>query len=137
MELVTAAQMRAIEQAAIESGAVTGLELMERTGRSVVAAIFEKWPEKAASPGKAVVLCGPGNNGGDGFVVARLLVENGWAVEVFFYGVQERLPPDAKVNHDRWVAFGSVTALSKMKAQLWSADLLVDALFGTGLTRPL
>ena len=82
-ELLTAAQMRAIEQAAIASGEVTGLELMERAGRGVVEAIFEEWPELKATSYRAVVLCGPGNNGGDGFVVARLLKDWGWEVEVF------------------------------------------------------
>ena len=57
-ELLTAAQMRAIEQAAIESGSVTGLELMERAGRGVVEAVFEEWPELAKAPHRAVVLCG-------------------------------------------------------------------------------
>ena len=88
-ELLTAAQMRAIEQAAIESGEVTGLELMERAGRGVVEAIFEEWPELAKTPHRAVILCGPGNNGGDGFVVARLLKEWGWEVEVFLTATLE------------------------------------------------
>ena len=102
-ELLTAAQMKAIEQAAIDSGEVTGLELMERAGRGVVEAVFEEWPEMAATSHKAVVLCGPGNNGGDGFVVARLLAEWGWEVEVFLYGDVDKLPPDAKVNYERWL----------------------------------
>jgi hydroxyethylthiazole kinase-like uncharacterized protein yjeF len=97
-ELLTAAQMRALEQAAIDSGEVTGLELMERAGRGVVEAIFEEWPELKATSHRAVVLCGPGNNGGDGFVVARLLKEWGWEVEVFLCGSAEKLPPDARVN---------------------------------------
>ena len=87
-ELLTAAQMRAVEQAAIESGEVTGLELMERAGRGVVEAIFEEWPELSKTSEAAVVLCGPGNNGGDGFVVARLLREWGWEVEVFCTATQ-------------------------------------------------
>ena len=94
-ELLTAAQMRAIERAAIESGEVTGLELMERAGRGVVEAIFAEWPELKAEPQRAVVLCGPGNNGGDGFVVARLLKERGWEVLVRFLGARDRQPPDA------------------------------------------
>jgi hydroxyethylthiazole kinase-like uncharacterized protein yjeF len=98
---LTAAQMRAIEQAAIESGRVTGLELMERAGRGVVQAILAEWPELATSRREALVLCGPGNNGGDGFVVARLLSERGWEVEVFLYGDPEKLPPDARVNYNR------------------------------------
>jgi ADP-dependent NAD(P)H-hydrate dehydratase / NAD(P)H-hydrate epimerase len=136
-ELLTAAQMRAIEQAAIDSGEVTGLELMERAGRGVVEAIFEEWPELAKTDHKAVVLCGPGNNGGDGFVVARLLKDWGWEVEVFLYGDREKLPPDAKVNCERWLEIGEVQAFAKAPKDTSAADLFVDALFGTGLDRPL
>ncbi|MCI2393396.1 NAD(P)H-hydrate dehydratase [Aliiroseovarius sediminis] len=133
-ELLTAAQMRAIEQAAIDSGEVTGLELMERAGKGVVEAIFEEWPELAKTSHKAVVLCGPGNNGGDGFVVARLLKEWGWEVEVFLYGDAEKLPPDARVNYERWEGHvGDVLTYQASKG--WGCDLLIDALFGTGLTR--
>ncbi|MEM0909324.1 MAG: NAD(P)H-hydrate epimerase, partial [Pseudomonadota bacterium] len=135
-ELLTAAQMRAIEQAAIESGAVTGLELMERAGRGVVEAIFEEWPELATTSHRAVVLCGPGNNGGDGFVVARLLKEWGWEVEVFLYGDPDKLPPDARVNYERWGEMGEVAALPN-NISSWSYDLILDALFGTGLRRGL
>lgn len=144
-ELLTAAQMRAVERAAIESGEVTGLELMERAGRGVVEAVFEEWPELAQAPHKAVVLCGPGNNGGDGFVVARLLKEWGWEVEVFLYGDAEKLPPDAKVNYERWREMGEVQSyLDEGGGAFWlepsewgPESLIVDALFGTGLTRPV
>jgi hydroxyethylthiazole kinase-like uncharacterized protein yjeF len=136
-ELLTAAQMRALEAAAIESGAVTGLELMERAGRGVVEAVFEEWPALAAGSYRAVVLCGPGNNGGDGFVLARLLKEWGWAVEVFLYGDAERLPPDARENYERWRALGEVAPLDAFLGREWGCDLLVDALFGTGLKRGL
>ena len=78
-EILTAAQMRAMESTAMASGAVTGLELMERAGAGLVEAILTTWPEyRAAAPSgrwRATVLCGPGNNGGDGYVVARLLAE--------------------------------------------------------------
>ncbi|MFO7772263.1 MAG: NAD(P)H-hydrate epimerase, partial [Roseovarius gahaiensis] len=136
-ELLTAAQMRAIEQAAIESGDVTGLELMERAGRGVIEAVFEEWPDLAKAPHKAVVLCGPGNNGGDGFVVARLLKDWGWTVQVFLYGDPAKLPPDAKVNYDRWCAIGQVGAIEAAPRFAHEEDLFVDALFGTGLARPL
>ncbi|TLP60500.1 NAD(P)H-hydrate dehydratase [Parasedimentitalea maritima] len=136
-ELLTAAQMRAIEQAAIESGEVTGLELMERAGQGVVEAIFEEWPELEGGDRKAVVLCGPGNNGGDGFVVARLLKERGCEVEVFLYGDADKLPPNAKANYERWSETGRVAPLSEYtRGEGWGCDLLVDALFGTGLSRP-
>lgn len=130
-ELLTAAQMRAIEQAAIASGQVTGLELMERAGRGVVEAIFEEWPELKATFHRAVVLCGPGNNGGDGFVVARLLKEWGWEVEVFLYGDPEKMPADARVNYERWKTLGPARPLDR--AGLDHADLVVDAIFGIGL----
>jgi hydroxyethylthiazole kinase-like uncharacterized protein yjeF len=137
-ELLTAAQMRAIEQAAIASGEVTGLELMERAGRGVVEAIFEEWPELRATSHRAVVLCGPGNNGGDGFVVARLLKEWGWEVEVFLYGDPERLPPDARVNYERWAGMGTITPHDRAAPDYSGCDgLVIDAVFGTGLTRPL
>ena len=145
-ELLTAAQMRAIEQAAIASGEVTGLELMERAGAGVLNAILQEWPDMAKSPQKAVVLCGPGNNGGDGFVVARLLKARGWDVEVFLYGEVEKLPPDAKVNAKRWMEMGAVLDItiiantftfSNAKSARKGTDVIVDALFGTGITRPI
>ncbi|MGX0879122.1 hydroxyethylthiazole kinase-like uncharacterized protein yjeF [Roseovarius sp. MBR-154] len=137
-ELLTAAQMRGIEQAAIESGTVTGLELMERAGRGVVEAVFETWPVLTQAPHKAVVLCGPGNNGGDGFVVARLLKEWGWEIEVFLYGHAAKLPPDAKANYERWQRLGCVEDLASVPiGQAEHSDLIVDAIFGTGLGRPV
>ncbi len=137
-ELLTAAQMRDIENAAIRSGKVTGLELMERAGQGVLDAIFAEWPELDRAGGRAVVLCGPGNNGGDGFVVARLLAEKGWTVEVFLYGDPDKLPADARVNYDRWCEMGKVKPLPRDGlAAFERTDLIVDALFGTGLRRPL
>jgi len=136
-ELLTAAQMRAVEAAAIASGEVTGLELMERAGRGVVEAVFEEWPELRATSHRAVVLCGPGNNGGDGFVVARLLKEWGWEVEVFLYGTPEGMPPDARVNYERWVGMGEVRDLPAFLESAEQYQIIVDALFGTGLTRGL
>ena len=136
-ELLTAAQMRAIEAAAIASGEVTGLELMERAGRGVVEAVFAEWPELQAGSFRAVVLCGPGNNGGDGFVVARLLREWGWEVEVFLYGMPEGMPADARVNYERWLAMGEVRGIDGNNFPEHDPRLVVDALFGTGLTRPM
>ncbi len=139
-ELLTAQQMRAIEAAAIESGTVTGLELMERAGVGVVEAVFAEWPELAQGAHRAVVLCGPGNNGGDGFVVARLLRDAGWDVDVFFYGKAAKLPRDAKVNYERWAKTGPVASTAAVWGGLAAEpapDLVIDALFGTGLTRPI
>ncbi|MEO1491403.1 MAG: NAD(P)H-hydrate dehydratase [Pseudomonadota bacterium] len=136
-ELLTAAQMRAIEQAAIDSGEVTGLELMERAGQGVVDAILDWRPELATTSHRAVVLCGPGNNGGDGFVVARLLHQRGWEVEVYLYGNETKLPPDAAANARRWQELYAVAPVSDFDPWASRYDLGVDALFGIGLTRPL
>jgi len=160
-ELLTAAQMREIEQSAIESGKVTGLELMERAGQGVVDAILEEWPELEQAPHRAVVLCGPGNNGGDGFVVARLLLARGWSVEVFLFGVATNLPADAHKNYLRWLDIGTVESLDKPHPKTEQIDefqhaashtrdiqndidlepkpafLVIDALFGIGLSRPI
>lgn len=136
--------MRATEAAAIAAGRVTGLALMERAGAATVTAIFETWPARAARPGRALILCGPGNNGGDGFVVARLLAARGWQVTVRFFGRAETLPPDARINHDRWARIGPVLPLDPAAPpplspapDLPAPDLIVDALFGIGLSRPL
>lgn len=137
-ELLTAAQMRAIEQAAIDRGDVTGIELMERAGQGVTDAMFEEWPELAKTSHKAVVLCGPGNNGGDGFVIARLLKDWGWEVEVFLYGDPQKLPPDARVNYERWSEIKKARPFVDYDfKEGWACDLLIDALFGTGLKREL
>ncbi|GAB4261473.1 MAG: bifunctional ADP-dependent NAD(P)H-hydrate dehydratase/NAD(P)H-hydrate epimerase [Pararhodobacter sp.] len=135
--------MRAIEDAAIESGAVTGLTLMERAGAGVVESVLRRWPGLAVGVYRAVVLCGPGNNGGDGYVIARLLHERGWRVEVFALGDPARLPPDARANRERWAALGGVWPFEDPQTgatrsfRTEAPDLVVDALFGTGLTRDL
>ncbi|WP_297774683.1 NAD(P)H-hydrate dehydratase [uncultured Roseovarius sp.] len=135
MNILTAAQMRAEETAAIESGITTGCALMERAGQGLLDAILNRWPDLAAVPHRAAVLCGPGNNGGDGFVVARLMKARGWQVSVFLLGSAEQLPPDARANYDRWHAGDDVAPLDAARDA--QADVYVDALFGTGLTRPL
>ncbi len=150
--------MREIEHAAMQGGDVSGLELMERAGRGVFDAICEAWPAAAgrgASPSrspkylgkdeaafKAVVLCGPGNNGGDGFVVARLLKTAGAQVQVFLLGAVETLPDSARINCERWLELGTIEPFDAAhfppeRAKTGEPDLYVDALFGTGLTRPV
>ncbi|WP_343503821.1 NAD(P)H-hydrate dehydratase [Alloyangia pacifica] len=137
--LLTAAQMRSAERTGMARGAGSGADLMERAGQGVVAALLAKWPQLAMAPAHALVLCGPGNNGGDGFVIARLLAGLGWQVEVFLLGDVERLPPDARLNHDRWSALGPVGRLpfDAPPVAAGPKGVLIDALFGTGLTRGL
>lgn len=140
-ELLTAHQMRGVEQRAIGAGEVTGLALMERAGQGVVDAILAHWPERRGAPGYAIVLCGPGNNGGDGFVIARLLDALGWRVDVHFYGDATKLPPDAAANYARWQAEHPVWALTqaglRTRQRIGEVTHYIDALFGIGISRPL
>lgn len=137
-ELLTSEQMRRLEREAIDSQAVTGLALMECAGQGVCDALFKHWPQMIGQKLQAVVFCGPGNNGGDGYVIARLLVARGWRVDLYQYGETSKLPPDARVNHDRWVAAHPVLAWNIAAFRAGARpDLIVDAVFGIGLTRPL
>ncbi len=112
---------------AVENG-VAGEQLMEAAGAGVAGAIIERWP-----PARAVVLCGPGNNGGDGYVAARHLKAAGFDVVLAALADAARLSGDAAAMAGRWD--GGQVALEP--AALEGADLIVDALFGAGLTRPL
>ncbi len=129
--LLTSDQMRAAEQAAIGSGAVSGAQLMERAGQGTVEAILRHWPALARNPGQALVLCGPGNNGGDGYVIARLLRDRGWSVTVRAFGDPARLPPDARAARIAWLELGTAQSAEA------PPDLIVDAILGIGLTRDL
>lgn len=135
--IILPAAMRALEQAAIDAGRVTSAELMERAGGAVVEALLDAWPELARTTHRALVLCGPGNNGGDGYVIARLLHQRGWRVRVLQFGNPERLPPDAQANHRRWCALGEVAPLDLALPIEDTADVVIDALFGLGLSRPI
>ncbi|ROU02377.1 NAD(P)H-hydrate dehydratase [Histidinibacterium lentulum] len=133
-DLLTAGQMRALEASAMAAGAVTGLQLMERAGRGAVAVMFGEWPDLADGTRHAVVLCGPGNNGGDGYVVARRLRDRGWRVEVFGTGDPAAASADARRLRELW---GGPVGGLEAAGQGERPDLLVDALFGTGLTRAI
>lgn len=119
--------MYAIDAASIATG-VSGVELMEAAGRAVAEEI-----RRRHSCGPVAVLCGPGNNGGDGFVAARYLSEAGWPVQLALLGDVSALKGDARVMAGRWQ--GKVGVLSPKAVE--GADLVVDAVFGAGLRRDL
>ncbi len=133
-DLITAAQMRQAEADQIATGRASGLDLMERAGCGVVDAILAAQPEFAHAPQSVAVLCGPGNNGGDGYVIARLLKERGWGVDVFAFGDPAKLPPDAYASYQRWLAIGSVLPLNAFHG---GQRVGVDALFGIGISRAI
>jgi len=125
IELLTTAEMAEADRLTIAAG-TAGIELMENAGHAVANAV------SAASQGKrVVVVAGPGNNGGDGFVAARILAERGFSVHVSFVGDRKRLAGDAALAAGRWS--GAVEAATP--ATLSDCDIIVDALFGAGLDR--
>jgi ADP-dependent NAD(P)H-hydrate dehydratase / NAD(P)H-hydrate epimerase len=128
-ELLTPEEMGRADRLAI-AGGVPGVALMEAAGRAVAEAAAELVSRQNAV---AAVVCGPGNNGGDGFVVARLLREGGWRVRVGLLGAREALSGDAAEMASRWG--GEIEPLTA--AMLQGADVIVDALLGAGLSRPL
>lgn len=125
-EIITVAEMRAIDEASA-SGGVATRTLMENAGRAVAEAIVQHF-----SPRPTAVLCGPGNNGGDGWVTARALRAFGWPVWVETLVARDRLEGDAADAAAAWA--GDTFALGESAR---SAELYVDALFGAGLSRAL
>lgn len=125
--LLTVSQMAAADQVAPQLG-VTGLTLMERAGRAVA-----MHAARLAGNKPIVVLCGPGNNGGDGYVAARYLKNRGYRVRVAALGDPAALKGDALTNYRRWQ--GSVEQLAPMVLE--EGCFLVDALFGAGLQRDI
>ena len=126
IELLTNAEMAQADQLTIAAG-VPGMELMENAGRAVAEAVLARHP-----PGTPItVVAGPGNNGGDGFVAARLLADRHYRVRLLVRG--ERLSTGAGEAAKRWA--GPVEAATP--EALAGAAVLIDALFGAGLDRPL
>ena len=123
-EILTVAEVAAADQAAVANG-VAGAELMERAGEAVVDAVVARFPVR-----ETVVLAGPGNNGGDGYVIARRLRELGWPVRVEAKALPKTA--DAARARDLWNA-----EIQPMSQRLGGNELVVDALFGAGLDRPL
>ncbi|MGQ9567046.1 MAG: bifunctional ADP-dependent NAD(P)H-hydrate dehydratase/NAD(P)H-hydrate epimerase [Anaerolineae bacterium] len=137
LKIVTAQQMRDLERRAHESGH-TYVDMMERAGRAVASVIRQDRPPTEEQ--RVLVLAGPGNNGGDGLVAARYLAQQGYSVRVYCV----RRSPEGDVNYGRLQDLGvdvahaeADEALATLQAWLDEADILVDALLGTGVSRPI
>ncbi|MGQ3674583.1 NAD(P)H-hydrate dehydratase [Xanthobacter sp. TB0139] len=130
-ELLNPEQMGRADRQAVAMG-VPSLVLMERAGMAV-ADVAARMCSQAGAGGKVMVLCGPGNNGGDGFVAARLLAARGFPVRLALLGARERLRGDAAENAALWR--GPVEAPEAL--DLAGADVIIDAVFGAGLARDL
>ncbi|OLP53919.1 bifunctional ADP-dependent (S)-NAD(P)H-hydrate dehydratase/NAD(P)H-hydrate epimerase [Rhizobium rhizosphaerae] len=134
--LLSPEAMTAVDRESAESG-IDSYGLMVRAGRSVAAAALKYHPGAL----RFVVLCGPGNNGGDGFVAARALAESGATVAVHLMGEAQRLKGDAARAHADWIQTAlqrpdeQMVALSNYRPQ--AGDVVIDAVFGAGLSRPV
>ncbi len=164
--LVTAAEMQALDRQTIEGQGIAGEILMESAGRALVAPALalragsprspsrglsigrlSSGPLSSGRKGPIIALCGAGNNGGDGFVAVRHLVAEGIAAEAVLLGDPERLPPDAAANWRRLVELGGPRPVYQIvrpdderfdwAALFEIASVAIDALFGTGLKRPI
>jgi len=142
MEVLDTARMRQADRVAIEEMRIPGLVLMENAGRGVVEVMLDEIPRIGSR--RVWVVAGPGNNGGDGFVVARHLSRHGVAARVLLVGRSiARLAGDARTMAAAWNGIGGET-LEVADAKRWrsvaeflAGDVIVDALFGTGLSHPL
>ena len=125
----TAQQVRDLDRCAIERHGVPGYELMTRAGHATLNALRRAWPEARS----LAIYCGPGNNGGDGYVVARLARAQGLRVQVLAVAEPARLQGDARRAYDDFASAGGVSEPFDQPAR--TADVIVDAVFGTGLAR--
>jgi ADP-dependent NAD(P)H-hydrate dehydratase / NAD(P)H-hydrate epimerase len=124
IELLTTAEMAEADRLAI-AGGISGSDLMENAGRAVADATA------GMERRRVIVVAGPGNNGGDGFVAARHLSKRGYIVRLCFVGESKKLKGDAALAAERW----SGTVEEASPAALSNCDIIVDALFGAGLDR--
>jgi NAD(P)H-hydrate epimerase len=136
--------MRAFDKHAIEACHVPGRVLMENAGRGAADVLVRELLDGDAANARVVVVCGTGNNGGDGLVIARHLLLRGADPTVWLCGDATKGSPDARANLESWRGIGGdvmeVTdgaRLEPLKAALADADVVVDALLGTGLDRPV
>ncbi|MEX5213808.1 MAG: NAD(P)H-hydrate dehydratase [Nitrospiraceae bacterium] len=141
MKIVTAAQMQTLDRRTIREGGIPSLVLMERAGTAVVGAMASRYGDLTGK--RVTIVCGKGHNGGDGFVVARLLSKRRAQVRVLLFHPITDLVSDSKTMYRRLLrtAGGRTTVAGASPKQLagslaWS-DLVVDALLGTGLSSPV
>ncbi len=140
MYLAAAAQMKELDRQAIEDRGIPSIDLMERAAQGVARAALELLPDKPKKC-RAAVFCGTGNNGGDGLAAARLLHLEGVEVRTFLVGDYEKLTEDARTMAARLSEFGLELEPYRDGAAVWrylrSCQVIVDALFGVGLSRPI
>lgn len=137
MKVISAQTMQELDSRAIRERGIPGLELMEHAGHACMEAIFHEFGYTGGK--RAVIFAGRGNNGGDGYVIARLLLQSGWQVRVFILAERDRIVGDAAINLEQLppavVSYHTVAGglAGLHEEELRQADVIVDALLGTGL----
>lgn len=138
MKIFTAAQIHELDKYTIEHEPIKAIDLMERAAKAITRGIMEEWTERTP----VVVFAGPGNNGGDGLAVARMLAEAGYQVGVYLFNIHNQLSEECAANRQRLIdgkkvgKFTEVT-LNFDPPELTADTLVVDALFGSGINKPL
>jgi len=127
--LYRAAQVRELDRTAIETFSIPGLTLMERAGSAAYSMLCKGWPEVQI----ITVICGVGNNGGDGYVLARLALQAGKIVHLLQLGDVSKIKGDALTNYERFIEVGGEVQPFETLAE--GSDVIVDGIFGTGLER--
>ena len=141
MKALTAAEMREVDRLTTERFGIPGDRLMEAAGKNVAEVFLEKYGKRSGqTPRRVCVLCGKGNNGGDGFVVARHLKGRVGDVKVYLFGEPADLHGDAATNYQRWRELNETVTVVRGEEdwiRVWSdvagSEVIVDALLGTGI----
>ena len=134
MKVYTAAQMREREQAAIDKGTSFD-QLMENAGSSAARDLMQRYPQA----GCALIVCGKGNNGGDGLVMARYMQAQGWHIDILF-SLGENLSPLAQTNRERLNGLPHIELISaqELEGRLKKGyDIIIEGIFGTGFSGAL
>src|SRR5213593_1792043 len=142
MKILTAAQIREIDRLSSEKYGIPRLLLMENAGMRVVEVMQDRFEDLENCV--IGILCGKGNNGGDGFVVARQLIQKGIFPFLFLFCTEDEVRGEARINLDILKSIGfpptvvlTETDWNEEKIELTDADIIIDALLGTGLSKPV
>ena len=137
MKIFTSAQIHELDKYTIDHEPIKSIDLMERAAKTITRVITSEW--NSATP--VVVFAGPGNNGGDALAVARMLIEQGYAVQTYLFNISGHLSEDCAINKTRLVEKKAKSLIEVIQEfeppQLEEGTLVVDGLFGSGLNKPL
>ena len=138
MKILTCTQIRELDKYTIDNEPIKSIDLMERAAKALTRGITAVW----GSGMEVVVFAGPGNNGGDALAVARMMAEEGYSVKAYLFNIGNKLSADCAVNTERLMQCKSMGKFTEVKDEfdppaLTAKTLVVDGLFGSGLTKPL